>query len=63
MAPSLDLLRTFLAVYREGSLTRAAQRLSLSQPAVTGQLKTLEAELGRPLFTRLPRGVEPTPAA
>jgi DNA-binding transcriptional LysR family regulator len=63
MAPSLDLLRTFLAVYREGSLTRAAQWLSLSQPAVTGQLKTLEAELGRPLFTRLPRGVEPTPAA
>jgi DNA-binding transcriptional LysR family regulator len=63
MALSLDLLRTFLAVYRDGSLTRAAQRLSLSQPAVTAQLKTLEAELGRPLFTRLPRGVEPTPAA
>jgi DNA-binding transcriptional LysR family regulator len=63
MAPSLDLLRTFLAVYRDGSLTRAAQRLSLSQPAVTAQLKALEAELGRPLFTRLPRGVEPTPAA
>jgi DNA-binding transcriptional LysR family regulator len=63
MTLSLDLLRTFLAVYRDGSLTRAAQRLSLSQPAVTAQLKTLEAELGRPLFTRLSRGVEPTPAA
>jgi DNA-binding transcriptional LysR family regulator len=63
MAVSLDLLRTFLSVYREGSLTGAARRLSLSQPAVTAQLKALEVELGRPLFTRLPRGVEPTPAA
>ena len=63
MAPSLDLLRTFLAVYRDGSLTRAARDLSLSQPTVTAQLKALEAELGRPLFTRLPRGVEPTAAA
>ncbi|BCJ47274.1 LysR family transcriptional regulator [Actinoplanes ianthinogenes] len=62
MAPSLDLLRTFLAVHREGSLTRAAQRLSLSQPAVTAQLRTLEEQLGRPLFTRLPRGVVPTAA-
>lgn len=63
MAPSLDLLRTFLAVHREGSLTRAAQRLSLSQPAVTAQLRALEEALGRPLFTRLPRGVAPTAAA
>jgi DNA-binding transcriptional LysR family regulator len=62
MAFSLDLLRTFLAVHREGSLTRAAQRLSLSQPAVTTQLRTLEEAFGRPLFTRLPRGVSPTAA-
>jgi len=60
---SLDLLRTFLVVYREGSITRAARQLRLSQPAVTGQVKALEATLGRPLFTRLPRGVEPTLAA
>lgn len=60
---SLDLLRTFLVVHREGSLTRAAQQLRLSQPAVTGQVKALEAMLGRPLFIRLPRGVEPTLAA
>src|SRR3954447_8008825 len=59
---SLDLLRTFLAVHREGSLTRAAQRLSLSQPAVTTHLRTLEDALGRQLFIRLPRGVPP-PAA
>jgi DNA-binding transcriptional LysR family regulator len=49
-------------VHREGSLTRAAQRLSLSQPAVTTQLRTLEEAFGRPLFTRLPRGVSPTAA-
>ena len=63
MPVSLDLLRTFLAVYREGSLTRAAQRLSLSQPAVTAQVRAIEETLGRPLFVRLPRGMAPTPAA
>ncbi|GAA0520190.1 LysR family transcriptional regulator [Paractinoplanes deccanensis] len=60
---SLDLLRTFLAVYRAGSVTGGARRLSLSQPTVTAQLRALETALGRPLFTRLPRGVAPTPAA
>jgi DNA-binding transcriptional LysR family regulator len=60
---SLDLLHTFLTVYREGSVTRAAQRLSRSQPAVTAQLRAVEEAVGRPLFVRLPRGVAPTPAA
>jgi DNA-binding transcriptional LysR family regulator len=63
MTPSLDLLRTFLAIYREGSLTRAARQLSLSQPAVTAQLRALEEALGRPLFDRMPRGVKPTAMA
>jgi DNA-binding transcriptional LysR family regulator len=63
MAISLDLLRTFLAVHREGSVTGAARRLALSQPTVTAQLQALEATLGRPLFVRQPRGVAPTPAA
>ncbi|MGP3957057.1 LysR family transcriptional regulator [Nonomuraea sp. 3N208] len=64
MSPiSLDLLRTFLAVHRTGSITAAAQTLGLSQPAVTAQVKALEAALDRPLFDRLPRGVAPTPAA
>ncbi|MFC4013532.1 LysR family transcriptional regulator [Nonomuraea purpurea] len=64
MSPiSLDLLRTFLAVHRTGSITAAAQTLGLSQPAVTAQVKTLESALDRPLFDRLPRGVAPTPAA
>ncbi|MEV4177339.1 LysR family transcriptional regulator [Nonomuraea sp. NPDC049709] len=64
MSPlSLDLLRTFLAVHRTGSITAAAQTLGLSQPAVTAQVKALESVLDRPLFDRLPRGVAATPAA
>ncbi|WP_329056526.1 LysR family transcriptional regulator [Amycolatopsis sp. NBC_01488] len=59
----LDLLRTFLAVYRAGSLTGAAPSLGLSQPTVTAQVRALEEELGRQLFVRRARGVTPTPAA
>jgi DNA-binding transcriptional LysR family regulator len=59
---SLDLLRTFLAVHRAGSITGGAQTLGLSQPTVTAQLKSLEHQLGHPLFDRLPRGVRPTSA-
>jgi len=60
---SLDLLRTFLAVYRAGTLTQAAAVLGLSQPTVTTQLRQLEGLLGQPLFVRRARGVVPTPAA
>ncbi|WP_157247631.1 LysR family transcriptional regulator [Nonomuraea typhae] len=63
MPLSFDLLRTFLAVYRSGSVTRAAELLTISQPSVTAQVKALEATLRRPLFDRLPRGMSPTPAA
>jgi DNA-binding transcriptional LysR family regulator len=63
MKPSLDLLRSFLAVHRTGSITAAADLLGLAQPTVTAQMKTLEAALGRPLFERRPRGVAPTAAA
>lgn len=59
----LNLLRTFLAVHRSGSFTAAAPRLGLSQPTVTAQIRALEQQTGRELFTRLPRGVEPTPYA
>ncbi|MGF6887731.1 DNA-binding transcriptional LysR family regulator [Nocardia sp. GAS34] len=61
----LDLiqLRTFLAVYRAGSVTAAARLIGLSQPTVTTQLQTLEKRFGRQLFERLPRGVTPTAAA
>ncbi|NWF26781.1 LysR family transcriptional regulator [Streptomyces sp. PKU-EA00015] len=56
----LALLRTFVTVHRAGSFTRAAALLGLSQPAVTGQIRTLERQLGRPLFLRRARGVTPT---
>lgn len=63
MNVSLDLLRSFLAVHRSGSVTAAAHVLGLAQPTVTAQLRSLEARLGRTLFDRLPRGVAPTAAA
>jgi DNA-binding transcriptional LysR family regulator len=55
-------LKTFVAVAQEGNLSRAAERLFLSQPAVSAQIKALEEELGLALFLRTPRGMEPTPA-
>lgn len=57
------LLQTFLAIYRAGSLTAAAEVRHLSQPTVTQQLKALERQVGRQLFVRMARGVAPTPAA
>jgi DNA-binding transcriptional LysR family regulator len=62
MSVSLDLLRSFLAVHRAGSITAGAQTLGLSQPTVTAQLKALEAVLDRPLFVRQARGVRSTAA-
>ncbi|GHJ51388.1 LysR family transcriptional regulator [Micromonospora chersina] len=62
MKVSLDLLRSFLAVHRSGSITGAAELLGLAQPTVTAQLRALEEAVGRPLFERLPRGVTPTAA-
>jgi DNA-binding transcriptional LysR family regulator len=56
----LNLLRTFLAVYRAGSFTAAAPLLTLSQPTVTTQIRALEQQTGRELFTRSPQGAEPT---
>ncbi|MFI2207785.1 LysR family transcriptional regulator [Streptomyces sp. NPDC020192] len=59
----LNLLRTFLAVYRAGAFTAGARTLGLSQPTVTTQIRSLESRLGRELFERLSRGVAPTPFA
>jgi DNA-binding transcriptional LysR family regulator len=56
------LLRYFAAVADEGNLTRAAQRLFVSQPALTKQIKQLESQLGMPLFTRSRAGMTLTPA-
>lgn len=59
---NIDLLRTFLSVFRSGSFTRAAQELHLSQPAVSMHIRTLESQIGKPLFRRTPRGADPTAA-
>jgi DNA-binding transcriptional LysR family regulator len=56
----LDLLGTFLEVYRSGSITAAALQLRLSQPSVSERLARLEQELGETLFVRSSRGVSPT---
>ncbi len=52
---TLDQLHTFLEVVRTGSFTRAAEALSLSQPAVSVQMRSLEKSLGVQLLERRPR--------
>lgn len=59
----LDHLRTFVEAYRQRSFSRAAQRLGMTQPAVSLHVQALEALVGKPLFSRQPRGVAPTEAA
>jgi DNA-binding transcriptional LysR family regulator len=61
--PDLAFLRTFMAIYRSGSLTRAARSLRMTQPAVSQHLRGLETQVGRALFQRHARGVAATPAA
>lgn len=58
----LQYLRTFYEVATTGSFTRAAEKLYLSQPAVTQQIRALEAELGFPVLERLGRRIRLTPA-
>jgi DNA-binding transcriptional LysR family regulator len=55
-----DLLRTFLTVARQGSITAAAASLGYTQSAVSRQVGSLEAETGATLFARRARGVELT---
>jgi DNA-binding transcriptional LysR family regulator len=57
----LQLLETFCIVAEAGSLTRAGDRLHMTQPAITRQLRALERQLGAVLLTRTPRGVTLTP--
>lgn len=59
----LNLLRAFDALMDERSVTRAANRLALTQPAVSGILNRLRDAFGDPLFVRTQRGIAPTPRA
>lgn len=56
-------LKVFSAVYETGSVTKAAERMHLSQPAVSKALSALEAEIGYDLFRREGTGLRPTPEA
>lgn len=58
----LRQLRYFTAIVEEGSLSRAAARLHVSQPPLSTQLKALEDEIGVRLLERSNRGVTPTAA-
>ncbi|HUJ86166.1 MAG TPA: LysR family transcriptional regulator [Burkholderiales bacterium] len=59
----LNLLRVLDAVLRERSVTAAAARLGLTQPAVSNALARLRAAFGDALFVRSPSGMAPTPFA
>lgn len=62
MPLDLDHLKAFLVVVEEGSITRAASRLLVAQPALGRQMRLLEESLGAKLLARSPTGVQPTAA-
>jgi DNA-binding transcriptional LysR family regulator len=59
--PTLRQFEAYLTVVDEGSFTRAALQLGVSQPGLSQQVAALERELGASLFARLPRAVSLTP--
>ncbi|NUT74899.1 LysR family transcriptional regulator [Pseudomonas sp. C1C7] len=59
----LNLLKALDALLDECSVTRAAERLALTQPAVSGMLTRLRDSFDDPLFVRAQRGLVPTPRA
>lgn len=59
---NLEWYRSFIAVYRVGTVSGAAEVLHLTQPAVSQHVATLEASLGVSLFQRMPRRMLPTEA-
>lgn len=63
MRLDLNLLRLFEAIYSGGGVSRAAEVLNLTQPAVSHALNRLRDQLGDPLFVRLGQGLTPTATA
>ena len=57
MNVNFELYKVFYEVANEKSISKGAEKLLISQPAVTQSIKTLEAELGGQLFIRTPKGV------
>ncbi|MEL7316403.1 MAG: LysR family transcriptional regulator [Cyanobacteria bacterium J06559_3] len=57
---NLEWYRSFVEVYRIGTVSKAAEVLHLTQPAVSQHIAALEATLGEPLFQRQPRKMVPT---
>lgn len=60
LAAELDTLIVFAVVAREGSFTRAAAALGITQPSISERMRRLEARLGEPAFERHGRGVRLT---
>jgi len=56
----LRLLRSFVAIYECGTLSRAAERLGCTQAAMSMRLKLIETEIGDVLFRRQHHRLEPT---
>lgn len=56
-------LQAFVTVMQTGSVSRAAERLFVTQPAISKRLRILEEEFGVVLFTPIGRGIQPTQAA
>ncbi|WP_342630166.1 LysR family transcriptional regulator [Nguyenibacter vanlangensis] len=63
MRYDLNLLPIFVALFEEKSVTRAAERLGMTQPAISNALARLRAMLQDPLFIRERYGIQPTPIA
>jgi DNA-binding transcriptional LysR family regulator len=57
---SMDVVRTMIVISETGSLSRAADRLNLSQPALSSQIKKIQGILGCELFKKTPNGSVPT---